>query len=69
MYYFNRLDFTKDMQILATLRDFNLVKMVALVEEEPFGAVFEYSQFGDLYHFLQSYEKRAANENDFRYNF
>ncbi|XP_034181268.2 discoidin domain-containing receptor 2 isoform X1 [Osmia lignaria lignaria] len=56
-----RLDFTKDMQILAMLRDFNVAKMVALVEEEPFGAVFEYGQFGDLYHFLQSYE------NDFSY--
>ncbi|KZC04736.1 Discoidin domain-containing receptor 2, partial [Dufourea novaeangliae] len=52
-----RIDFTKDMRVLATLRDPNMTKMLALVEEEPFGAVFEYSELGDLPTFLESREK------------
>ncbi|KAK1118518.1 hypothetical protein K0M31_014828 [Melipona bicolor] len=50
-----RLDFTKDMHVLAMLRDSNVAKMIALVEEEPFGAVFEYGQFGDLPSFLENH--------------
>ena len=51
----HRLDFTKDMHVLAMLRDSNVAKMIALVEEEPFGAVFEYGQFGDLPSFLENH--------------
>ncbi|XP_076622399.1 discoidin domain-containing receptor 2-like isoform X1 [Colletes latitarsis] len=61
-----RLDFTKDMLVLAALRDPNLTKMIALVEEEPFGAVFEYGQHGDLPTFLESREK-SGNEDTFSY--
>ena len=43
------------MHVLAMLRDSNVAKMIALVEEEPFGAVFEYGQFGDLPSFLESH--------------
>lgn len=49
-----RLDFTKDMRVLATLRDSNVARVIALVEEEPFAAVFEYGQLGDLPTFLES---------------
>ncbi|XP_026671582.1 discoidin domain-containing receptor tyrosine kinase B-like [Ceratina calcarata] len=49
-----RFDFTKDMHALSTLRNRNVAKMMALVEEEPFGAIFEYGQFGDLPNFLEN---------------
>ncbi|XP_076650199.1 discoidin domain-containing receptor 2-like isoform X2 [Halictus rubicundus] len=49
-----RIDFTKDMRVLATLRDPHVARMIALVEEEPFGAVFEYGELGDLPAFLES---------------
>ncbi|XP_012140223.1 discoidin domain-containing receptor 2-like isoform X1 [Megachile rotundata] len=62
-----RLDFTKDMRILATLRHTNVAKMIALVEEEPFGAVFEYGQFGDLHSFLRCRDSEVGNENDLSY--
>ncbi|KOC61458.1 Discoidin domain-containing receptor 2, partial [Habropoda laboriosa] len=51
-----RLDFTKDMHVLAMLRHSNVAKMIALVEEEPFGAVFEYGQYGDLPSFFVARE-------------
>lgn len=62
----HRLDFTNDMHVLATLRDPNVTKMIALVEEEPFGAVFEYGQHGDLPTFLESREKSGNEEDTFR---
>ncbi|XP_076169898.1 discoidin domain-containing receptor 2-like [Ptiloglossa arizonensis] len=62
-----RLDFTNDMHVLATLRDPNVTKMIALVEEEPFGAVFEYGQHGDLPTFLESREKSGNEEDTFSY--
>ncbi|XP_076248235.1 discoidin domain-containing receptor 2-like [Calliopsis andreniformis] len=52
-----RLDFTKDMRVLATIRDPNIAKVIALVEEEPFGAVFEYGQFGDLPNFFENHDR------------
>lgn len=60
----HRLDFTKDMHVLSMLRNSNVAKMIALVEEEPFGAVFEYSQFGDLSSFLES--RANFDKNDIR---
>ncbi|XP_053970588.1 uncharacterized protein LOC128872175 isoform X1 [Hylaeus volcanicus] len=62
-----RLDFTNDMHVLGTLRDSNVTKMIALVEEEPFGAVFEYGQHGDLPTFLESREK-SGNEDTISYD-
>lgn len=59
----HRLDFARDMQFLATLENPNVAKMMALVEEEPVGAVFEYSQFGDLPAFLDSYRFRDGNDH------
>ncbi|XP_076764244.1 discoidin domain-containing receptor tyrosine kinase B [Xylocopa sonorina] len=58
-----RLDFTKDMHVLAMLRNPNIVKMMALVDEEPFGAVFEYSQFGDLPSFFESHRNSDIEED------
>ncbi|KOX78499.1 Epithelial discoidin domain-containing receptor 1 [Melipona quadrifasciata] len=64
-----RLDFTKDMHVLAMLRDSNVAKMIALVEEEPFGAVFEYGQFGDLPSFLENHGSGdLVNKIDISYN-
>ena len=54
-----RKDFMRDMYLLATIRDINIARIVALVEEEPFGAVFEYGELGDLPTFLKN-----RNEND-----
>ncbi|XP_078042513.1 discoidin domain-containing receptor 2 isoform X2 [Augochlora pura] len=63
-----RIDFTKDMRVLATLRDPHVAKMIALVEEEPFGAVFEYSELGDLPTFFKSQGTYADNEATLSYN-
>lgn len=65
MYVF-RLDFTKDMHVLAMLQNSNIAKMIALVEEEPFGAIFEYGQFGDLPTFLENREN-LDNKEDIRW--
>lgn len=58
-----RLDFTKDMHVLAMLRHPNVAKMIALVEEEPFGAVFEYGRYGDLPSFFEARENSENVEN------
>ncbi|XP_012279194.1 discoidin domain-containing receptor 2 [Orussus abietinus] len=54
-----RKDFMKDMYVLAALRDPNIARITALVEEEPFGAVFEYGELGDLPFFLRKREKSS----------
>ncbi|XP_034942255.1 epithelial discoidin domain-containing receptor 1-like isoform X2 [Chelonus insularis] len=60
-------DFMRDMYILAQIRDPNLTRIVALVEEEPFGAVFEYGELGDLPNFIRSNAK-SDNETLLSYN-
>lgn len=57
----------RDMYILAQIRDQNISRIVALVEEEPFGAVFEYGELGDLPNFIHNNEK-SDNETPLRYN-
>lgn len=47
----------REMYILAQIRNPNITQIVALVEEEPFGAVFEYGELGDLPNFIRNYEK------------
>ncbi|XP_058799560.1 discoidin domain-containing receptor 2-like [Phymastichus coffea] len=47
-------DFMKDMHLLAAIRDVNVARIIALVEEEPMGAVFEYGELGDLPTFMKS---------------
>lgn len=47
----------KDMYVLAEIRDINIARIIALVEEEPFGAVFEYGELGDLPTFMRDHEK------------
>ncbi|XP_024936417.1 discoidin domain-containing receptor 2 isoform X2 [Cephus cinctus] len=54
-----RKDFMKDMYTLAAVRDINIARIIALVEEEPFGAVFEYGELGDLPSFMRSHEKSS----------
>lgn len=56
-YYYCRKDFMRDMCILAQIRDPNIARIVALVEEEPFGAVFEYGEHGDLPYYIRNQEK------------
>ncbi|KAL7299846.1 hypothetical protein TKK_0007180 [Trichogramma kaykai] len=51
-------DFMKDMHLLAAIRDPNVARIMALVEEEPMGAVFEYGELGDLPTFM-----KTGNEN------
>ncbi|XP_066586703.1 discoidin domain-containing receptor 2-like [Prorops nasuta] len=50
-------DFIKDMYAIAAIRDINIARIIALVEEEPFGAVFEYGELGDLPSFLENHKK------------
>lgn len=57
----------RDMYVLAKIRDPNITRIVALVEEEPFGAVFEYGELGDLPDFIRNREK-SDNEAPLRYN-
>lgn len=61
-----RIDFTKDMLVLAALKDPHVARMIAFVEEEPFGAVFEYSELGDLPTFLEKQKMLTENETSFR---
>ncbi|XP_074100892.1 discoidin domain-containing receptor 2-like isoform X2 [Cotesia typhae] len=60
-------DFMRDMYVLAKIRDPNITRIVALVEEEPFGAVFEYGELGDLPDFIRNREK-SDNEAPLSYN-
>ncbi|XP_014208529.1 discoidin domain-containing receptor 2-like [Copidosoma floridanum] len=54
-------DFMKDMHLLAAIRDVNVARIIALVDEEPMGAVFEYGELGDLPTFMKS---GSENGND-----
>lgn len=51
----------KDMYVLAQIRDPNIARIIALVEEEPFGAVFEYGDLGDLPDFIRSQERAGLD--------
>lgn len=42
------------MHLLSGIHDPNLAKIIALVEEEPMGAVFEYGELGDLATFMKN---------------
>lgn len=59
--YFYRKDFMKDMHVLAAIRDINVARIIALVEEEPFGAVFEYGELGDLPSFIKNRESSSED--------
>lgn len=52
------------MHVLAMLQNSNIAKMMALVEEEPFGAIFEFGRFGDLLTFLESRGGNLDNKDD-----
>ncbi|XP_012523406.1 uncharacterized protein LOC105829245 [Monomorium pharaonis] len=54
-----REDFMNDMHILAEIRDVNIARIIAIVEEEPFSAIFEYGELGDLSSFLKSRDRDA----------
>ncbi|XP_014476730.1 PREDICTED: discoidin domain-containing receptor 2-like isoform X2 [Dinoponera quadriceps] len=55
-----REDFMSDMHILAEIRDVNIARIIAIVEEEPFSAIFEYGELGDLSSFLKSRDCDAS---------
>ena len=63
-----RKDFMKDMHLLAAIRDVNVARIIALVEEEPMGAVFEYGELGDLPTFMKSSSENGNDEFTLRYN-
>lgn len=46
-----------DMRILAEIRDVNIARIIAIVEEEPFSAIFEYGELGDLSSFLKNRDR------------
>lgn len=56
----------KDMYILAAIRDINIARIIAMVDEEPLGAIFEYGELGDLPSFLRDHDK-SNNETILRY--
>ncbi|XP_014476729.1 PREDICTED: discoidin domain-containing receptor 2-like isoform X1 [Dinoponera quadriceps] len=58
-----REDFMSDMHILAEIRDVNIARIIAIVEEEPFSAIFEYGELGDLSSFLKSRDCDASISN------
>lgn len=55
-----REDFMSDMHILAEIRDINIARIIAIVEEEPFSAIFEYGELGDLSSFLKNRDCDAS---------
>ncbi|KAJ8668389.1 hypothetical protein QAD02_010052 [Eretmocerus hayati] len=60
-------DFMKDMHLLAAIRDQNVARIIALVEEEPMGAVFEYGELGDLPTFIKSSSMSGNSEHSLSY--
>ena len=42
------------MHLLSGIKNSNVAKVIALVEEEPMGAVFEYGELGDLATFMKT---------------
>nr|XP_012216863.1 PREDICTED: discoidin domain-containing receptor 2-like [Linepithema humile] len=52
-----REDFMNDMRILSEIRDINIARIIAIVEEEPFSAIFEYGELGDLSSFLKNRDR------------
>ncbi|EFN64360.1 Discoidin domain-containing receptor 2 [Camponotus floridanus] len=54
-----REDFMNDMRILAEIRDVNIARIIAIVEEEPFSAIFEYGELGDLSSFLKNHDRNV----------
>lgn len=57
----------KDMHLLAAIRDLNVARIIALVEEEPMGAVFEYGELGDLPTFMKSGNENGNDSLTLRY--
>lgn len=55
-----REDFMNDMRILAEIRDVNIARIIAIVEEEPFSAIFEYGELGDLSSFLKNHDRNVS---------
>lgn len=51
----------RDMYLIATVRDINIARIIAVIEEEPFGAVFEYGEHGDLPTFLKNRKENEKN--------
>nr|XP_018915539.1 PREDICTED: discoidin domain-containing receptor 2-like [Bemisia tabaci] len=52
----SRTEFIEEVKLLWPLRDSNLVRVLgASLEDEPLCLVMEYTQFGDLYQFLQEH--------------
>ncbi|XP_020292195.1 uncharacterized protein LOC109858901 [Pseudomyrmex gracilis] len=64
-----REDFMNDMHILAEIRDINIARIIAIVEEEPFSAIFEYGEFGNLSSFLKSRDRDAPISYECSLNF
>ncbi|XP_066987303.1 discoidin domain-containing receptor 2-like [Macrobrachium rosenbergii] len=46
-------DFQQEFRTLSQVDDPNIVKLLGVVTSEPIGLIFEYMDYGDLYHFLQ----------------
>lgn len=59
----------KDMHLLAAIRDLNVARIIALVEEEPMGAVFEYGELGDLPTFMKSGSENGNDDLTMRYTY
>ena len=54
--HLRRLDFQRDMRILAALEDRNIARVLgACCREEPFCVVMEYLEHGDLCQFLKTH--------------
>lgn len=52
----NRLDFQRDVRILAALEDRNIARVLgACYREEPYCVVMEYLEHGDLCQFLKTH--------------
>ena len=57
----NKEEFKNEIRILSNIDDENIARLVGIVSSDPLSAIFEYSQFGDLYQFLRFHDNDEPN--------
>lgn len=59
-----RLDFIREVRILAALEDANIARVLGMCSEEPICAVLEYLQHGDLNTFLKNHQTLSSSHSN-----
>ncbi|KAF2361711.1 Serine-threonine/tyrosine-protein kinase catalytic domain [Trinorchestia longiramus] len=61
----NKEEFKNEIRILSNISNPNIASLVGIAPCDPLSAIFEYSEYGDLYQFLRfhDYNNEAVNHN------